>query len=516
MQIQTGQPQQKNGNYHLSDRAQNASKLLVGSLLTLSIAIAPFPVRANQRSPISTPSEGINSNHQQVPKYSELFTDNQAILSLSEISVFSTQAKDLLVENRTDLTLETPSPETNPTETEDRTQSPEAQPPNPFTDKLTGDWGGFRSTLADQGMTFDLEFTQFYQGLVSGAGNQPFEYGGRLDGFVKLDTAKLGLWEGGGLNTHIEYRFGNLPGALGNTFFPTNTAMEFPSESPNTVIATSLYFSQRLGDHASFLIGKINALDLLENDLFFGGWGNRRFMNAVFAAPPSGLVPPVFIGAIANVRLDPVNLSFWVYDPDDRTRDYWPGDLFSNGITFSLTTSYNTQIFKRPTTFSITGIYTTKEGTDFSSISENFRAGIEPSTKQGAYSLAFQFSHLLHLNPSHPRQGWGVFFKGAISDGNPNYVQNSLIAGIGGTGLFRGRELDSFGLGYYYYDLSNALQDTLNPRQNRFGDEQGLEVYYSYAVTPYFYLTADFQYIDPPRNFIDDAFIAGLRANIRF
>lgn len=83
-------------------------------------------------------------------------------------------------------------------------------------------------------------------------------------------------------------------------------------------------------------------------------------------------------------------------------------------------------------------------------------------------------------------------------------------------GLFRGRELDSFGLGYYYYDLSNDLQDTLNSRKNRFGDEQGFEVYYSYGVTPYFYLTADFQYIDPPRNFIDDAFIAGLRANIRF
>jgi len=119
-------------------------------------------------------------------------------------------------------------------------------------------------------------------------------------------------------------------------------------------------------------------------------------------------------------------------------------------------------------------------------------------------------------NPGNPQQGWGVFLKGAVSDGNPNYVQNSIIAGIGGTGLFRGRELDSFGVGYFYYDLSDALQETLSPRRERLSDEQGVEVYYSYAVTPWFYMTGDFQIIDPPRNVRENAVIAGLRANIRF
>jgi porin len=261
--------------------------------------------------------------------------------------------------------------------------------------------------------------------------------------------------------------------------------MEFPGESPATLVATSIYLSQRFGDRTSFLIGKINALDLFANDLFFGGWGIRRFMNTVFVAPPSGLVPPVFYGAIANVRLDPVTLSLWVYDPDDRTKDYCP-KLFAHGVTFNLSADYATQITGRPTTFSLNGIYTTKAGPDFSDVSLNLvTGGLETTNKEGSYSIGFQFSHLLHLDPGNPKQGWGLFLRSSISDGNPNYVRGSIYGGIGGTGLFRGRELDSFGVGYYYYNLSDDLEETLNGRIERFGDEQGVEVYYSYAVTPW-------------------------------
>ncbi|MBE9204761.1 carbohydrate porin [Synechocystis salina LEGE 06099] len=351
---------------------------------------------------------------------------------------------------------------------------------------------------------------------MSGTGSHQFEYGGRLDGFIVLDTEKLGLWQGGKVNSHLEYRFGDLAGSQGGTFFSTNAAMEFPSESPNSLVFTSLYYSQQIGDQASLLIGKINALDLLANDLFFGGWGIHRFMNAVYAAPPSGLVPPVFYGAIANFKVDPVTFSFWVYDPDDRTQEYWPNDLFSNGVSFSLTTTYATEIAQRPTTFALTGIYTTKTGTDFSSISQSFRSELEPLTKTGSYSIGFQFSHLLFQNELNPRQGWGIFMKGALSDGNPNYVQNSIIGGIGGKGLFPNREQDSFGIGYYYYNLSNALTDSLNVRRERFGDEQGLEMYYNYAITPWLNLTGDLQWIRPPRDIRENALIAGLRLNLRF
>lgn len=439
---------------------------------------------------------------------------------------FSTQASDLVFPTidlptsslpdrgqETEATVnlsQTPAPETP----RDSNNAAPTKPGLGERSRLTGE----RTQWEEAGITLDLEFTQYLQGLASGTGSEDFYYGGRLDGFIELDTEKLGWWDGGSLNAHLEYNFGALPDSLGGAFFPTNTGMGFPNGSPDVLTATSLYLSQKLGTRGSLSIGKINALDLAENDPFFGGIGIRRFQNLVFAGPPSGLVPPVMFGAIANVRFDPVALSFWVYDPEDRTQDYWPDSLFSEGLTFSLTTTYNTQIAKRPTTFSLTGIYTTKSGIDFSSISDVFRARIIPSTKQGSYSIGFQFSHLFHQLESNPRQGWGVFVKGAISDGNPNYVQNSIIAGIGGYGLFPERELDSFGVGYFYYDLSDELQRKINVRRGGLvvGDYQGFEAYYSYAVTPWFFLTGDVQYIDPTRRNFEDAFILGLRANIRF
>jgi carbohydrate-selective porin OprB len=80
---------------------------------------------------------------------------------------------------------------------------------------LTGDWGGARSSLADEGVTFDLRYTSTYQGLASGTGDKDYEYGGKVDAFVNLDSTKMGLWKGGGLRTHLEYSNGNAPSNLG-------------------------------------------------------------------------------------------------------------------------------------------------------------------------------------------------------------------------------------------------------------------------------------------------------------
>jgi len=73
-------------------------------------------------------------------------------------------------------------------------------------------------------------------------------------------------------------------------------------------------------------------------------------------------------------------------------------------------------------------------------------------------------------------------------------------------------------VGYFYYNLSDDLQDALNLNQKNedFGDEQGFEVYYRYAVTPWLSIAGDLQVIDPPRESRDTAVIAGLRTMIKF
>ena len=105
-----------------------------------------------------------------------------------------------------------------------------------------------------------------------------------------------------------------------------------------------------------------------------------------------------------------------------------------------------------------------------------------------------------------------VFFKVAVADGSPNYVKASVI---GGRALFFGRPEDSFGVGAFYYDLSDELRDSLDTLAE-FGDESGIEAYYSWAVTPWLHLSGDIQFIDLARWGRDASLIAAVRANIRF
>lgn len=378
---------------------------------------------------------------------------------------------------------------------------------------LTGDWGGLRSDLNNKGITLNLEYTSTYQGLLSGTGSDDYEYGGKLDAFVKLDSTRLGLWKGGGFNAHLEYRHGAANAFRGGALWPVNSSQILPLGASEEVEATSLYFTQRIGQKSAVLFGKINVIDLLAADSFFGGWGNRRFMNIAFVAPPTGVLTPTIFGVIASVRTNPIAWTFMVYDPNDRTTDYFPDDLFSDGVIASITSAYSCKPAGRKTTASVNAAYSSKDGKD---LSDTFLPpGLEAGTKNGSYNISFQFSHNLQESIKHPGNGWGVFFKVNLADGNPNPIKASFIGGIGGKALFLGRPQDSFGLGYYYYDFSDDLQDTLKPFIG-LDDEKGIEVFYSYAVTPWLHITGDVQYINPVYSNNDHAFITGLRTNIRF
>lgn len=310
-----------------------------------------------------------------------------------------------------------------------------------------------RSWLVDHGISVDVRYTAFYQGLASGTGDKDYEYGYKWDAFINFDSSEFGLREGGGFRSHIEYSGDNAPTNLGGAIFAANTALYWPVDTPNELVATSLYFTQKVGDRSSVALGKFNPVDLLAADPFYGGWGTDRFMNLILAAPPSGLIPVVFMGAVATIRTEPVNWTIMVFDPNDRTNDYLPGDLFDDGVNASVTAAHDSMLAGRKTSYAISALYSTAESTDYSSI-----GGAEgTSTKSGSWNINFEFKHNLQQSTEQANASWGFYFKAAIADGNPNYVQRSLIVGIGGKALFFDRPQDNFGIGAYYYDLSDTL-----------------------------------------------------------
>lgn len=381
-----------------------------------------------------------------------------------------------------------------------------------FAAGLTGDWGGARTSLAQSGVALRGDVTGFATGQLAGTGDKVWDASGRYDAFVDLDFGKMGLVKGLGFHVHAEGRFGQGQSNFGFQLWPGNTGATLPLGGEG-LAASSLYFTQALGKRTVLLFGKINAVDLLASDPVFGGWGTQRFQNIAFVAPPSGVVPPTIMGGVLVHKGTPISLTLMVFDPEDRTRDYFPGDLFETGVNVSVGGTWSGDIAGRASSIGITSTISTKRGADLG----DFLAppGLETDDLKGSYNIALQITHRLAESSQVKGKGLDLAMKVATADGNPNIIRSSFILGLAGHGMVKGRPNDSFGVGGFIYNFSNALQDSTAPLVD-FNDEQGVEAWYSFALTPWFRITADAQVVNVARGDADPAFITGLRANLAF
>jgi porin len=384
-------------------------------------------------------------------------------------------------------------------------------------DTLTGDWFGFRDSLADHGLTTEFSTTGYYAGIFSGGGrNDEADFGGRADAFLHLNTERAGWWQGGGFHLHTESRFGEAADRTAprsGGLWPPNTGVVLPLGEPDRVVASSFYYTHAFSGESVLILGKINAVDLLAADPFFGGWARDRFENIAFVAPPSGVVPPTIMGTVFSKKLDPFTLTFMAFDPNDRTNDYWVDELFADGVNLSLAGTWSGKLLERKSSVGLTATYSTKEGADLSEIL--LPPDVKGGGKEGSFNIALSGSHLLYELSDLPGKGFGIYGKAAIADGNPNPIQSSFVGGFASYGIIPHRPDDHFGIGYYFYDWSNDLQSATAEAFN-IRDEHGMEVFYNLAVTPWCRISADFQWIHPANATFKDAWLGGLRATLFF
>jgi porin len=383
-------------------------------------------------------------------------------------------------------------------------------------DALTGDWGGARTWLKEHGITLKPRLTQFYQGMTSGDDDHGFDYGGKADLLINAELSKLGLWRGLSLTVHAEYNYGYSVNGRGGTLMPVNTALQFPGIKGDAAYDFSeVFLRQKFGDAASLIFGKISIIDYCNSKPFMGGVGIDSFWNLVFAAPPSGMVPAYFFGAVLSVPTDVATYGLWVYDPNSALNKSGIERAFANGFTIRGSVSLPVTLAGRSGHQGFSATYSNKEGTDWETandviIGEASTVGV----KNDRYHFAYSFDQYLYQSKSNPREGFGLFGQLSISDGNPNWLYWMAFGGVGGTGLIPCRSMDNWGAGYYYAALSPDLKDTLASIK-KLRDEQGWEFFYNFAATPWLVLGADVQIIRPGLA-KETAVFSGLRTVIRF
>jgi porin len=298
----------------------------------------------------------------------------------------------------------------------------------------------------------------------------------------------------GSVDAHVEMRFGDTPLFAGGTLIPSNAGLVFPEREGTHAKLSALYYTQLFASRYVLQAGRFDALDIYSAHPFTGGEGVDRFMNLSFVAPPvsARTIPPVFEGALFSVlRGATPALTVGVIESTEE-------GFFENGATFLWSVSPPLKLSKKPGGLAFGGELSGFEGT---SLDQNRFALIPASPiplakEHGAWTFNVTLDQFLQMHPADPTKGWGIFGMFSVSDGNPSILELQTFAGLGGAAPFKQRSRDSWGIGYFFNDVSGDLKETLDPLI-RTRDEQGFEVFYSWAPVGWSRVTADLQVVDP-------------------
>lgn len=374
---------------------------------------------------------------------------------------------------------------------------------------LTGNWGGARQNLAKDGIIFQPRVTSFYQ--VSDADR--WEFATKLDMKAYFNGAKIGLSKFT-LATQIEENLGQSLNNKGGIVLPVNTAMAFPGiKGADRFDVSSLYMIYSPSKSLNILLGKINLVELVSTTRFHGGAGIDGFMHIAQLAPPDGLTPPYILGTVISLNTKTLNYTFMVYDPKSAVNKTGLEDPFKD-ITLSAQAQLPVKIAGKPGSHTLRVAYSTLGGVDLGNL--NLPSILDGSIdkKSDRYMASYSFDQYL-MTYNDKGAGWGIFGQATLTNGNPNPVKTFFLAGLGGNSFIKNRLQDNWGLGYFYTGFDKSRKESGNALITPLRDEQGVELFYNYSITPWLHLSGDIQWVSPGLHKDNsNIFYGGLRLGI--
>ena len=189
-----------------------------------------------------------------------------------------------------------------------------------------------------------------------------------------------------------------------------------------------------------------------------------------------------------------VTLSFTMFDSDGTIDQSGFDTAFSGNTSFSGELIVETGFFEQSGRHTFGFVGSNKE---FTSLDQDprilFPALDAPvATEDGSWAFYYNFDQFLVTDPNDPSQGWGLFGRFGISDGDANVIHRFYSAGIGGVGIIPGRDRERFGAGYYYLQLSDNRRGLLTDDATNTASRYSTIM----AITPWFELTPAIQVVD--------------------
>jgi porin len=399
---------------------------------------------------------------------------------------------------------------------------------------LTGDWGGYRKELVDNGIIFEGAVTQVLQGNAHGGKNTKGgpNYDGSADYYLKFDTARMNLWPAGLIILHGETIFGRSAGPdVGSICRPNYDALLPHPDDPGLTTLSEWFMLQSVSKYLTFSFGKADPTRLADTNMFANN-EKTQFLNlglrnnpVVFPFAPyttlhfAAIASPTpwlsITSAVVNTNDKASETGFHTgfHSPEHTTvAQEWdftvkPFGLLGHQRFGAVWSDKNRYIL---------GQQDPRLGLPrfrFLDLLSKFIGLKNPEERPDDWAVYYNFDQYVFTEKEDPTQGFGFFGRLGWSTGEANPTQTFYSLGVGGKGIIPKRDKDTYGVGYYFFDVS----DRLHPYN--LSSEQGVEVFYNIEVTPWLHITPDLQIIQNPGGGIGDrdvAIVYGIRMQTSF
>lgn len=394
-------------------------------------------------------------------------------------------------------------------------------------EKLTGDWGGLRSNLADKGVELTATYTGETLRNMSGGIRKRTIAAGLLQGDLDIDLEKAIGWQGGKIHATAFHIHGRQ---LTSNFIGGLIPVSSIEAAPSTRLF-SLWMEQSfLDDMASVRFGQVPMQEEFFTSVYAAYMMNSAFgWPAIYAANlPSGgggyplanagvrlkvkptpevaLMAAVFSGNVApgtNVGNDAQkrNRSGIEFTADEPP--VWFGEA-----SYSINQDKDSKGL--PATFKLGGWYYNGRALDQHYDNTGLSLGNAATTNiarthHGNWAVYGIVDHMLWKREGTTDSGVGAFFRTTAMPEDRNQMSFWLDTGVTLKGTFEGRDDDITGLSFAYGKMSDELA-ARDADARRFATatapdhdyEAVVELMYSYQVTPWWALVGDAQYLFHP------------------
>lgn len=408
-------------------------------------------------------------------------------------------------------------------------------------DRLTGQWGGARTSLEDIGLTFDLFYTADILSNVAGGIRHATEVPSNVDLLLTADMGPLAGWEGGTLTLYGLANHGNsISEAVGDLQAVSSI------EAPPTAKLFEAWYEQTLFEERfSVLAGlyDVNSeFDVIPAASLFvhsaPGMGSE--LGASGKNGPSTFPVTSLAARVQTHPTDNVYFRFVAADgvPGDlgevqRTQvdlDADDGLFLAGELGF-----YNLpaeelrgrirflkgEAAPEEKQYGYFGKYAigvwgyTTEFEDFSQLDPGGQPR-EVTTSPGVYALAEQ---RVYYEEGAPLQGLSLFARVGVADDRASLFDRYVGGGVVYSGPIPGRHKDRLGLSVAAARIGDNLRSAANLAGiEASGWEVAYELTYRARVTRWLFIQPDVQYVTNPGGNpdVDDALVVGARVVVSF